>query len=211
MAKRQTPSPSIYKGDSFQMYYLEEIRNPTYTRRIVKFPFLRDRDAANIDYLSDRRTYYGQVPKDPPREGGINSRYSIRDGFEYNAGPNRIVNPTQRYELPDNLVATTSGLRELDEGETHPDFLDPPIGNFDYITSSVSTLGMGSQELFIAKNLSKEQRFDGLEDIYYPVHGTSSRIPRLHYFNHMSPSYQAPVYPETRTPSAEVPTRFGKF
>jgi len=212
MANRKAAPSSLYtKGYSFQMYYLEDLRNPSYVRRPQRYPFLRDRDAANIDFLKERRTYYGKIPTDPPRDGGIYSSYSIRQPFDWASGPNRYINNAKLYKLPDNMVATTSGLEELAEGQIHPDFLIPAIGNFEYIADSENTVNIGSQQHFIANYPTRQQRFDGRPDgEYYPVHGTTERIPRIFYFNHTDPPYNAPTYPSTRYPTTSVPTKFGK-
>jgi len=212
MAKRK-PAPSSYytKGYSFQMYYLEQIRNPEYVRRVQKYPFVRDRDAANIDFLNLRRIYYGEVPYDAPRKGGIYSQYTIKPPIDWASGSNRYINKAKLYKLPDNMIATSSGLEEVPEGTIHPDFLKPPIGNFEYITNSESNVNSGPQEFFMANYMSRQQRFDGRSDgEYYPAHGTTNRIPRIFYFNHTDPPYQAPVSPSINHRVRGITTKFAK-
>lgn len=212
MAKRKAAPKSLYVTEySNSMYFFEEIRNPVYELRPLRFPLLGERDAGQIEYESEvnRRTYHGDTPKDPPREGGLYGRYTLRDGFEYDAGPNRVISNAQRFRLPDGFKVTATGIEELEEGEIPPDRLEPPIGDFEYIRDSENTRGIGDQEFFINRYTIKEARFDGKPNVYYPVGGGSDRVPRLFYYNYVKPSYQAPVYPNTRTSSRGVPTRWG--
>lgn len=108
------------------------------------------------------------------------------------------------------MVATSSGLIELSEGEIHPDYLASTIGNFYYIRGQIANQGISEQNHFMASYPDKIARFDGKEDGYIPVHGTSERIPRLFYFNYVRPSYNAPTLPKTHHKAQGVRTRWGK-
>lgn len=217
MAKRKAAPASLYKTDKFVFdlgFYMEAIRNPTWERRPLKFPYVQERDAANIAYDSpmERRTYYGVVPKPGPREnnGDIYSRYQIRDNFDYASGPNRFINTANYYRLPDNMIATTSGLYEVPEGELHPDYTAPSIGNYEYISQDITYQNIGAQEVIIANYPFRQSRFDGRPDNeYYPAHTPSQRIPRIFYYNHTKPPYNAPTLPAQRFPARGVPTRWG--
>lgn len=217
MAKRKPASPSLYKTDltGYDMaFYMEAIREPSWEKRPLKFPFVEDRDAANVDFGSDleRRNYYGEVPFPGPREGQgkLYGKYTTRPSFDYSSGPNRYINRASQFLLPDNVVATTSGLVELPDGTIHPDWFAAPIGNFDYISGDVTNLSSGPQEHIMGRYPARLSRFDGRPDNeYYPVHDTGDRIPRLFYSNNMNPSYQAPVYPNTRFSSRGIPTKWG--
>jgi len=207
MAKRRAAPKSLYVTDKFIFdldFYMEAIREPFWERRPLKFPFVEERDAANIDFESplERRTYYGEVPFPGPREGQgqLFGNYTTRESFDFASGPNRFINSANYFTLPDNVVATTSGLFELPEGTIHPDWFAPAIGNFEYIRRDLTNLEVSPQEHFMAKYPSRLSRFDGRpDDEYYPVHQTPMRIPRLSYFNHTTPPYSAPVYPKQNT------------
>ena len=217
MAKRRPASASLYKSDKFVFdldFYMGAIRNPVWEKRPLKFPYVEDRDAANIDFLgeSERRTYHGVIPKPGPREGQgqLFGNYSTRESFDFASGPNRFINSTQLFTLPDNVVATTSGLFELPEGTIHPDWFAPAIGNFEYIRRDLTNLEVSPQEHFMAKYPRRLSRFDGRpDDEYYPVHQTPMRIPRLFYFNHTTPPYSAPVRPDTNTKVSHHQTKWG--
>lgn len=217
MAKRKAAPSSLYRTDllGFDMsFYMEAIREPTWEKRPIRFPFVEERDVANIEFDSPdwRRTYYGEIPFPGPREGegSIYGRYMTRSSFDYSSGPNRYVSQATQFKIPDGYISTTSGFVALGDGEIHPDWFGDPIGNYSYISGKESNLGGEPQEHIVGSYPGRISRQDGRPDNeYYPVAGGPTRIPRMFYASHSVPSYQAPTSPSSNYSTNSVTTRWG--